>query len=695
MTYSFGSDIGGTFTDFAVVNQETGELRINKCLTTPADPSEGVQQGTLELNEMVPGCLAETSSFVHGTTLVINSVIERKGAVTGLLTTEGFRDVIEIGREKRFDGYDLQIRFPDPLVPRYLRKDVTERLHVSGDVLTPLDEAQARTAIQELIDAGVESIAVSFLHSFQNTAHELRMRELIEEIAPDMPVSLSCEVLPEIREYERTSTTCVNAYTRPLINRYIKRLDERLGEHGFGGQLLLMLSSGGVSSAETARRFPVQVIESGPAAGIIGAAHYARQAGLDKILSFDMGGTTAKMGLLKEGRVAKTSDYEVARVFRFKRGSGIPVRVPVVDMIEIGTGGGSIASISEVGTLRVGPRSAGASPGPACYGLGGEKPTVSDANLVLGYLSADYFLGGEMKLDLAAAEAAIKKEIADPLNLSVIEAAWGIHDIADENMGSASKVYITEHGEGPEDCTLVGFGGAGPIHACDLARRIGLGQVLIPPYAGVASAVGMIVAPIANDTVRTFRIQLEAADLDELKETYKVLAEETLARLPASVDPAQVTYQYSMDMRYVGQGFEVNVPLGSGETFDFDKASVQAAFDKVYQALYGRVYSDLTLEIVNLRLTAEAPAMLQIDSAAAGSDGADPLVGERSAYCPDAGAMVPHPVYRRAKMPVGFEAAGPAIVEERESTTIVRQGWTFSVDDGGSLVMKLAKPAAE
>jgi len=686
MGHILGSDIGGTFTDFALLDESTGAIHIHKRLTTPADPSDAVAAGIATFDA---DALRGVSTHVHGTTLVINAVIERKGARTGLITTVGFRDVLAIGREKRYDAYDLRISFPEPLVPRQRRMEIDERLHASGQVLQPLDEHGARAAVTRLLEQGIESLAVALLHAYRNPTHEQAIRDIVTEMAPDLPISLSSSVLPEIGEYERTSTTVVNAYTQPITRRYVDRIAERQRAAGIGGELFLMRSSGGVTSAAVAREFPVQVIESGPAAGALGAAHYARLAGLDRVLAFDMGGTTAKMCLVKDGRVERTSEFEVARVHRFRKGSGLPVRVPVVDLMEIGAGGGSIARVSQVGTLRVGPESAGADPGPACYGQGGDAPTVTDADLVLGYLDATHFLGGNMALDRTAAERAIQTRLADPLALTVSTAAAGVHAIVNENMASAAKVYVTEHGEDPAGYTLVAFGGAGPVHAYDLARRLGLARLLIPPRAGVASAVGMIVAPISFDSVRTRRVPLAGADLAALDTLFAEMATECRQRMPRVQSATRVAHERSADMRYVGQGYAVSVPLPDGAIAQLGEAGLRECFDQVYLRLYGRTYDDLALEVLNLRLTAIAPGAAQAPAAhQGGSKHAQPM-GERPAWCPLAADYVPHQVYRREHLGAGFSASGPAIIEENESTTIAGSGARVSVDASGSLLINL------
>jgi N-methylhydantoinase A len=688
---TLGSDIGGTFTDFVEVDERSGRVEVYKCLTTPGDPSEAIEEGVRELTRRQGRTAAAIDVMVHGTTLVINAVIERKGAKTGLITTRGFRDVLEIGREKRFDAYDLQIEFPEPLVPRHLRMEITERMHATGAVLTPLDEASVREAIGNLVDAGCESVAVCLLHSYRNAAHERRVREIVGEVAPGMPVTLSSDVLPEMKEYERTTTTAINAYAKPVTARYLTKLEERVKERGFKGEFLMMQSSGGINSVGFAREFPVQIIESGPAAGTLGAAHFARLANLDKVLAFDMGGTTAKLALVEGGRAIRTNNFEVAHVHRFKPGSGIPVRISVVDLIEIGAGGGSIARRTPVGTLQVGPESSSAIPGPACYGQGGMNPTVSDADLVLGYLDADHFLGGRMKLDKAAAERALKSVIADPLGITTEEAAFGVHAIVNENMASAAKAYVSEKGENPRSCALVGFGGAGPVHACDLAARLGIETVLIPPRAGVAAAFGMIVAPVSYDAVRSRRMlfsDLKAGPLDEI---HQEMALECAQRLPRTVNPAEITYEYSVDMRYLGQGYDVNAILPKADNHAGAVTAMRAAFERTYLKLYGRIFPDLALEIMNFRLTASSQRHVSDVGGVSSSARGDGKIGTRRAFCPKKRAWAEFAVHRRDTIEPGVKFPGPAIVEENESTTVVPSGAQAYVDTHGSLIIKLAK----
>ena len=690
---TLGSDIGGTFTDFVEVDESSGRVGVYKCLTTPGDPSQAIETGVRELGARRGAGAAGLDVLVHGTTLVINAVIERKGAKTGLLTTRGFRDVLEIGREKRFDAYDLQIEFPQPLVPRYLRLELDERMHASGAVLQALDEAGTRKAVQELLDAGCESVAVCLLHAYRNPAHERRVRELIEGMAPGLPVTLSSDVLPEIKEYERSTTTALNAYTKPVTSRYLGRVEERMRALGFKGELLMMLSNGGINSVAFARDFPVQIIESGPAAGTLGAAHYAQLAKLDRVLAFDMGGTTAKMALVENGRAIRTHDFEVAHVHRFKRGSGIPVRVPVVDLIEIGAGGGSIARRTPVGTLQVGPQSASAQPGPACYGQGGTDPTVSDADLVLGYLDAEHFLGGRMKLDRAAAEKAIGAALASPLKMTVDGAAYGVYAIVNENMAAAAKAYVSEQGVNSRSCALVAFGGAGPVHACDLAARLGIETVLIPPRAGVAAAFGMIVAPVTYDAVRSRRMLYRDLTPEALDAVLGEMTAECVSRLPKTVALEQVRYEASADVRYLGQGYDVSSTIPAGVKGAAAIAAIREAFERTYARLYGRIYKDLELEIMNFRLSASANRRVSDAPVATAVTGGDGRVGARRAFCPREKAWREFAVYRRDRIGAGGELAGPAIVEEDESTTVVPSGAKARVDEHGSLIVTLAKAA--
>ena len=493
--YRLGCDIGGTFTDFVLLDDQSGRIWINKCLTTPQDPSDAVEQGIRELEKRVPGLVRDMEEVIHGTTLVINAIIERKGAKTGLITTSGFRDVLELGREIRYAPYDVFAEFPEPLIPRRYRLEVDERVRSDGTVLRALDPEEGRTVVRSLVDAGVESIAVCLINSFENPEHERMLKQIIREEAPDISVSISYEVLPQIREYERTSTTVTNAYVKPLTGRYLSKLSGRLASMGFGGRLYIMLSSGGITSVDTAAEFPVRIIESGPTAAVISGQYYGKLFNLPEMFCFDMGGTTAKSCLIQGGVAGVVPTFEVGRVQRFMKGSGLTIQVPVVDLMEIGAGGGSIAKVSKMGTLQVGPESAGADPGPVCYAGGGTEPGVTDADLLLGYLDEDYFLGGEMKLDREAAKRGIEEKISKPLGVSFIQAVWGIHDLINETMAAAAKTHIAERGGNPEIVTVAAFGGAGPVHAYGLAKKLGAPRLIVPPQCRGGIGAGVLHRP--------------------------------------------------------------------------------------------------------------------------------------------------------------------------------------------------------
>ena len=504
--YRIGFDIGGTFTDFILLDTQRNDIRLHKCLTTPHDPSIAALEGLTELLQAANLTLAPIGDVVHGTTLVTNALIERSGARLGLITTQGFRDILEMGTEQRYDIYDLFLQFPDPLVPRRHRLEVTERMDRDGNVLTPLDPTQVRTTAQRLVADGIEAIAICFLHAYRNPAHEQHAAEIVRAAFPDIAVSISSDVVAELWEYQRCNTTCANAYVQPLMGRYIGRLERELHARGFRGELRFMHSAGGLLSPQTARDFPIRMLESGPAGGGLATAFFGAAAAKPDVISFDMGGTTAKACLIENGRAEIAPMMEAARVHRFKKGSGLPIKAPVIDMIEIGAGGGSVAAIDEVGLLRVGPHSAGADPGPACYARGGTEPTVTDANLLLGYYDPGFFLGGRMALDRDAAERALAK-VGGKLGLGAIDTAWGIHRMVVENMAAAARIHIVEKGRDPRAYAMVGFGGAGPAHAAEVARVLGVKQVLIPPASGAASALGFLAAPLSFEQVRSHPVR--------------------------------------------------------------------------------------------------------------------------------------------------------------------------------------------
>jgi len=690
--YRLSCDIGGTFTDFYLINQNDGSVDVEKCLTTPSDPSQGVFDGISLLAERHPDFLSETESVLHATTLVINAIIERKGARTALITTRGFRDVLEIGREMRYDLYDIFIEFPKPLVPRYLRYEVTERSYQTGNIHTPLDVNDLNLVVNQMLKDKVESIAICFLHSYANPLNEQLAYSAISELAPNIPVSISSDVLPEVREYERTTTTVANAYVRPLTSKYTKKLVAGLHDLGFNRQLLIMLSSGGMTSVETAAEFPVRIVESGPAAGAIAAAHIAKLAGFEEhVLAFDMGGTTAKGCVIQNGHIEKAATFESARVHRFKKGSGIPLRIPVIDIMEIGAGGGSIGRVDELGLIQVGPQSAGAVPGPACYGRGGIEPTVSDADLILGYLDGTHFLGGDMSLNKSLAKQAINNYIAKPLKLTLTKAAWGIHEIVTENMAAAIQIYMAEKGVDPARFTLVAFGGAGPVHAYALARRLGTHRILIPQSAGIASAFGLLVSPISFDLVKTFRQTINDLDLTFINDIFVKLEVEAKAFVDRAECVSKISFIRSFDICYLGQGFAVNVELPSSN-LNANKLEIRDYFESVYKSLYGRVYPDMEIELINVRLVAqgEVPVLPKFPLNVTGSlELANK--GSRKAYSGIKGKFIEFVIYDRYKLPLGANFNGPAIIEERESTTIIDTDGHVKVDLNGILVITLSE----
>ena len=690
-TYRLGCDIGGTFTDFVLLNDRTGELTINKCLTTPSDPSDAVEHGIRQLDEMVPGFVKQLDEVIHGTTLVINSIIERKGARTGLITTKGFKDVLELGREIRYAPYDVFAEFPEPLVPRSFRFEVDERVRSDGTVLKSLDSEEVLRVVRQMLDMGVESIAVCLLNSFENPSHEEEIKEIILAEAPNVSVCISYEVLPQIREYERTSTTVTNAYVKPLTGKYLYKLARRLEQLGSQGKLFIMLSSGGITAIKTAAEFPVRIIESGPTAAVISGQYYGKLFNIPEIFCFDMGGTTAKSCLIQGGVASVVPTFEVGRVQRFMKGSGLTIQVPVVDLMEIGAGGGSIAHVSKLGTLQVGPESSSAEPGPICYGRGGKLPCVTDADLALGYLDADYFLGGEMKLDRDAAMEGIERSIAEPLDVSTVQAVWGIHDLINETMAGAAKTHIAEKGGNPKLVTVIAFGGAGPVHAYGLTKKLGAKRLLVPPNAGVGSALGFFTAPRAFDLVRSHKSALLEADFSEIETIFSRMEKEGARTLEAGGESEGMRFERSVDVRFVGQGSETNILVPEGDFSRVDPKEIRKRFDTVYEKLYGRTYPDSAVEFINFKVRASLPERLLKLPELKKSEHtlADAVKGERPAFSGIKKAFVPHTVYDRYKLNSGVKFRGPAIIEERESTVIVGEDASVSVDNYGFLWIEL------
>ncbi len=695
--WRIGFDIGGTFTDFILYDAVSRRVHLHKRLTSSPDPSEAALIGLGELVPMAGISLSDVSEIVHGTTLVTNAIIEGKGASVGLITTAGFRDILEMGSEQRYDIYDLFLQFPAALAPRRRRLEAIERIDRDGNVVTPLDEATVRAVVKQLLSDGVQAIAVMYINAYANPAHEKRTGEIIREMAPQISVSLSSDVVPELGEYHRAVTTTANATVQPLMATYIAKLERELELRGFSGALRLMHSAGGLVSPATAKAAPIRLLESGPAGGGLATALFGAFAGKSDVISFDMGGTTAKACLIEGGAAEIAPMMEAARVHRFKKGSGLPIKAPVIDMIEIGAGGGSIARIDEVGLLRVGPHSAGSAPGPACYGNGGVEPTVTDANLVLGFYDPAFFLGGRMKLDVAAARAAIKR-VADPLGLGIEEAAAGIHRVVVEGMAAAARVHLVEKGKDPRTYAMVGFGGAGPAHAIEVARALGVSEVIIPPASGAASALGFLAAPLSAERVRSRVIALDGeANLSELSRMFDELEAGGREELAGSgIAHADMVTERSADMRLVGQMHDINVPLPNGAFTTGGLGAIRQAFEKAYSKRYTSVSGGARFEAINLRVRVRGPLpTLALTGAVGGADPKGMVKGKRRAWFD--GAFVETAVYDRYALTPGTLIQGPAIIEERESTTVVAPGDTVRVDEALNLrvsVRVAATPAA-
>lgn len=685
-----GFDVGGTFTDF-VLEDASGRWHTGKRLTTYPDPSEACIAGLETLLEDAGVDFSEVTRAVHGTTLGSNIVIERKGEGVALATTVGFRDVLQIGREKRYQVYDLQITKPDPLIDRSWIWEIDERVLADGSVRDPLDEVSARTAIREISERGVTSLAVCFLHSYLNPEHERRFAELVAEEAPHMVVSLSSEVSPQFREYERTSTTVVNAYLITAVSEYLRTMVGQLAARGYGGRLFIMQSGGGVATAESMADLPVRMIESGPAAGALIAAKFGEISGHNDLVAFDMGGTTAKLSLVTAGQPSTVGQFELHKV-RLAPGSGIPMNVRSLDLVEIGAGGGSIARVAQ-GTIQVGPDSAGSVPGPVCYGLGGMEPTVTDANLALGYISPHRFAGGSMTLDLDAARDAVNQKVAEPLGISTEEAAWGIHRIVNLNMEMATRVVSIERGNDPRDLVLVATGGSGPAHACRLAVALGMPVVLIPAAAGVASAAGLLSAEVKFDTSRSFVTRLDGADPKRLTRVYDEMETEASRVIVESTDAKPVRMLREVDLRYVGQGFELAVEIPMGPVTTQTLSLVRKAFDEVYSKRYGFASPDKPVEATTWKLTAygdSPPLEIPKIESEGGPRVAIPSES-RVAYFPETDGFVETPVFSRYDLAPQQLVEGPAIIEERESTTVIPPGLEGLVDEYGTVRIEVRR----
>ena len=683
-------DIGGTFTDVALETQ-TNQYTA-KTLTTKPKPEEGVVSGVLDVLEQSKIDAAEVESLIYGTTLATNLLIERAGSPVALLTTKGFRDSIEMRNENRFEQYDVNIELPTPLVPRAMRYGITERITATGDVLFPLDEKQVRLCVPKLANAGVRSIAVGFLHSYRNSAHEERVREILLEEAPNMEVTLSSEVSPEMREFERISTACANAYVQPLMSRHLRALNELLRDVGLTCPLFLMLSGGGITTLDTAVRFPVRLVESGPAGGAIFSSHIATELGLDNVLSYDMGGTTAKVCLIDEGQPQTARTFEVAREYRFLKGSGIPLRIPVIEMVEIGAGGGSIAGVDSMRRISVGPESAGSNPGPVCYGLGGQLPTVTDADVTLGRIDPNNFAGGSMQLDSASAADALMRSVGNSLDFTVEHAALGVSEIVDENMANAARVHAIESGKNVDARTLIAFGGAAPIHVSRLAEKLRVDRVVIPPGAGVGSALGFLRAPVAYEVIRSHYQQLSSLNVNETNRLLEEMREEATAVVEAGAPGQQLAQTQTAFMRYLGQGHEVGVEIpviveqtpldeSAGET-------LRAAFEREYHRLYERIIPGVEVEILTWTLLVstlrESPS-----SVASQPDSYVPVpVGQRQLIDAESGQFDEAPCYDRSSLEAGATILGPAVIVEQDTATVVSAQYTAVVHTAGYIVLE-------
>jgi N-methylhydantoinase A len=680
-TIRLGVDIGGTFTDVAL---EVGEQRYTaKGLTTPRAPEEGV----ISIVRMVIGTAGiapgDVQLIIHGTTLATNALIERKGAKTALLTTEGFRDVVEIRHENRFEQYDVNIDLPPPLVPRRLRLPIRERVDAQGTVQVPLDDTSVSRAIDTLADQGVEAVAVGFLHSFTNPDHERRVGDAIARRLPNLPVTLSSEVSPEMREYERFSTACANAYLQPLMGTYMTRLENELARAGFRCPMLLMTSGGGITTTETAIRFPVRLVESGPAGGAIFAAAIARQNGLDQVVSFDMGGTTAKICFIDQARAQTARMFEVARIYRFAKGSGLPLRIPVIEMVEIGAGGGSIANMDALGRIAVGPRSAGSEPGPVCYSRGGSEPTVTDADVALGRIDPATFSGGTMRLDSDGAKRAIAERIGAKLELSTEHAALGISEMVDENMANAARVHAIESGKDLRPRTMIAFGGAAPLHAIRVAEKLGIGRVLIPANAGVGSAVGLLRAPVAYEIVRGRLMRLSSFDAAAANRLLAEMRAEAEAIVRRGAPDASLTEQRSVFMRYRGQGHEIAVELPVRDFTGADRTAVTALFEDAYRRLYSRPIPGVEIEILSWVVSIGAPVAGALGVAADCHPSEPKPRGRRRVFDPHEGEFQDMPIYWRGDLKPGASVAGPAVIAEDDTSTVVSARFDARIDRFG------------
>jgi N-methylhydantoinase A len=691
MSCSLGIDIGGTFTDVVIYRHDDGYTFSHKELTTPNNPTLGAMTGLRHLLARTGLRPQSIGKVVHATTLFANALIERRGPVTGLMTTRGFRDTLEMRREFKYELYDLFIELPQPLVSRELRFEIDERTHFDGTVHTDVDETQLIEVLDDMIAKGVTSLAICFLHAYANPANERRAKAIIERRYPELHLSVSHEVCPQLREYERTSTTVANAYVKPIADRYLHDLESELQGLGIPGRLFMMLSSGGLTHVGEARRVPVQLLESGPAAGTIAAAFFGKRSNISELLAFDMGGTTAKLGVIEHGRPLISHQFEAAREKRFAAGSGLPINISTIELIEIGAGGGSIAQTDTLGLLKVGPKSAGSEPGPACYARGGTQATVSDANLLAGYLDADNFAGGTMKLDTNAASEALRP-LGEALDIDLIDIAKGIQAIVNENMAAAARVHVAERGHSASDFTLLVMGGGGPLHGCDVARRLGISRVLCPPSAGVASALGLLIAPARVDRSAMIGRTLDAISAEQLEAAFAALEAGAGRVISDTLDAAgEFSFERSADMRFVGQGFELVVGFPSGPYNRSSLLEIRKAFSDAYRRIFGHITPAVELEIMSIRVSAieslRARPLVMAESAQA-----EQTSRPRRVYDDVAQRWNEVPVLARADLPCGRPVHGPVLIEDASSTLAVPSDGVAVRDVADNIIITLSAP---
>ncbi|MCP5076172.1 MAG: hydantoinase/oxoprolinase family protein [Rhodobacteraceae bacterium] len=685
-----GVDIGGTFTD--VVLENHGELTSVKVLTTNDAPERAILDGIKQVCSDANVAVSQVSSIIHGTTLATNALIERSGAKTALITTKGFRDVIEMRTESRFEQYDLNLKLPDALIDREHRYVLNERIGASGQVLKQLDVAEAEALATTIKAAGYESLAVGLIHSYLNPVHENMVRDIFAKALPDITISLSSEVSPQMREYERFNTVCANAYVKPRMRAYLSQLTEKLAGIGASAPVFLMHSGGGIIDLESASEFPVRLVESGPAGGAIFAAHVAACYGLDKVLSFDMGGTTAKICLIKEQNPKTARVFEVARTYRFKKGSGMPISIPVIEMVEIGAGGGSLASVDAMRQIRVGPESAGSEPGPACYQAGGTRPAVTDADLVLGRLDPDNFAGGTIELSTAQSEQALDAHVGEPLQLDTTTAAFGLSEVVDENMANAARVHAVESGEDLSGYVMIAFGGAAPLHAGRLCEKLGIRRMLVPPGAGVGSAIGFLRAPFSFEATRSVYTRLTEFSGPQVKQALGELKEEAGEFVRSCDADAPVSFEFRAYMRYVGQGWEIPVDLTQAEADEPSAGQYQARFEQAYENLFGRIVDGLDIEITSwaVKGSTDVPEPSKVE--AAPEAGNAKASGTRQLFDPASGRFVEAQTAERSTIGAGQAIAGPALITERETSIIVPDGFAASMQsDRCLLVTRIAE----